>query len=103
MVGESNSIPCFAQKAIRKQSRLNKRAKLDRILSDGAALALHGKTFDWYRKIRHLCPKQPNRRIQLFDDHGMPLTPTQEILAIKKYYIDLFADPGTSCLSFTFP
>lgn len=81
------------QKAIRKQSRLNKRAKLDRILSDGDDFALQGKTFDWYRKVWHLCPKQPTRRIQLFDDHGMPLPLHQEVLAIEKYYIELLADP----------
>lgn len=42
----------------RKQSRQNKRNKLQKILTEGANLAFHGRTFDWYRKISLLCPKQ---------------------------------------------
>ena len=76
----------------RQQSRLNKRHKLDSILAEGADLALWGQIFEWYRKIRRLCPKQYNRKIQFFDDHGMPLNPTQEIQAIERYYAELYLD-----------
>ena len=80
-------------KIIRKQSRQNKRDKLQTILAEGADLALHGRIFDWYRKIRLLCPKQQTRRIQLFDTHSMPLAPQQELISIEQYYTNLFADP----------
>ena len=80
-------------KAIRKRNRQNKRDKLHTILAEGIDLALHGRIFDWYRKIRLLCPKQQTRRIQLFDPHGMPLAPQQELISIEQYYTNLFADP----------
>ena len=66
-------------KQIRQFSRAHRRQKLESILAEGANLAMHGQTFEWYRKIRQLCPKQRMCRIQLYDPHGMPLSPTQEI------------------------
>ena len=80
-------------KMVRKQSRQNKRDKLQQILSEGADLAFNGRTFDWYRKIRFLCPKQQTGGIQLFDNHGLPLNPSQEVQSIEQYYSELFADP----------
>ena len=44
-------------KQIRQFSRANRRQKLETILAEGADLAMHGQTFEWYRKIRQLCPK----------------------------------------------
>ena len=43
---------------IRKQSWLNKRWKLENILTEGADLAFRGQMYECYRKIR-FCPKQP--------------------------------------------
>ena len=80
------------QKQIRKFSRANKRLKLEYILSEGADLALRGQTFEWCRKIRQLCPKQTIRRIHMFDMHGMPLHPSQEIQLIEQYYTVLYSD-----------
>ena len=57
-----------------------------------ADLALRKQTFDRYRKIRKLCPKQRIRRIQMFDPHGMPLHPSQEIQLIEQYYTALYLD-----------
>ena len=45
------------QKQIRQFNRTNRRQKLETILAEGADLAFHGQTFEWYRKIRQLCPR----------------------------------------------
>ena len=79
-------------KQIRQFSRANRRQKFETILAEGADLALHGQTFEWYRKIRQLCPKQRLRRIQMYDQHGISLSPTQEIQQIEQYYIALYSD-----------
>lgn len=57
-------------KQIRKYSRQNKKQKLEDFLQEGAELALRHQTFDWFRRVRKLCPKQKPQRIQLFDPHG---------------------------------
>ena len=79
-------------KQIRQFSRAHRRQKLESILAEGTNLAMHGQTFEWYRKIRQLCPKHRIRRIQMYDPHGMPLSPTQEIQQIEQYYIALYSD-----------
>ena len=86
----TNYLGC--QKQIRTFSRANKRLKLETILAEGADLVLHRQTFEWYRKIRQFCPKQKFRRTQMFDQHGMPLSPTQEIQLIEQYYTALYSD-----------
>ena len=44
-------------KQVRQFSRQNKRQKLEDFLQEGADLALRHQTYDWYCKVRKLCPK----------------------------------------------
>lgn len=79
-------------KQIRKYSRQNKKQKLEDFLQEGAELALRHQTFDWFRRVRKLCPKQKPQRIQLFDPHGQPMLPPQELQQIEAFFGNLFHD-----------
>ena len=60
-------------KIIKKCSKENKRQKLDTFLKDSADLAMQHRTYDWFKSIHKLSPKQPQRCIQMYDNHGHPL------------------------------
>lgn len=63
-------------------------------MQESADLVLRNKILDWHRRIRSLCPKQPRQRIQIFDAHGVPLLPKDELARIKSYFDDLYHDPS---------
>ena len=52
---------------------------LEDFLKEGIDLALRHQTYDWYRKVRKLYPKQRPQKIQMYDDHGQPLNPALEL------------------------
>ena len=79
-------------KQIRHFSRQNKRQKLEDFLQEGADLAMRHQTYDWFRKVRKLCPKQRPQKIQIFDDQGQPLTPSLELKRIENFFGQLFQD-----------
>ena len=74
-------------KIIRKCNRQNKTQKLEDFLQEGAELALRHQTFDWFRRVCKLCPKQRPQRIQLFDPHGQPILPPQELQQIEAFLV----------------
>ena len=55
------------RKQIRQFNRQNKKQRLEEFLKEGADLALHNQTYDWFRRVRKLCPKQRPQKIQIFD------------------------------------
>ena len=75
---------------IRRQSRQNRRIRLDTFLAESVPFVLQNRLHDWYKRIRILCPKQTFRRIQMFDLHGAPLS--QELERLTQYFQDLFTD-----------
>ena len=79
-------------KQVRQFSRQNKRQKLEDFLKEGADLALRHQTHDWFRKVRQLCPKQRPQKIQMYDGHGQPLTPSFEFQRIEHFFGLLFQD-----------
>ena len=79
-------------KQIRKLGRRNKKMKLDAFLKDNVTNALTNRMHDWYRNIRKLCPKQPYRKIQIFDEYGAPLMPHQELRSLVHHFRTLFID-----------
>ena len=80
-------------KVIRRQSRQNRKHRLDTFLAESVPLVLQNKLHDWYKRIRTLCPKHSFRRIQMFDMHGAPLSQAQELERLTQYFQDLFTDP----------
>ena len=50
------------------------------------------QTYDWFRKVRKLCPKQRCQKIQMIDDQGHPLTPFLEFKRIENFFGQLFQD-----------
>ena len=81
-------------KQVRHFSRHNKCQKLEDFLKEGADLALRHQTYDWYRKVRKLCPKQRPQKIKMYDDHGQPLNPASELHSIQQFFGNLFQDPS---------
>ena len=79
-------------KQVRHFSRQNKRQKLEDFLKEGADLAIRHQTYNWYRKVRKLCPKQRPQKIQMYDDHGQPLNPHMELQRIEQFFGQLFYD-----------
>ena len=77
---------------IRRQSRQNRKNRLDTFLAESVPFVLQNKLHDWYKRIRTLCPKHSFRRIQLFDMHGAPLSQAQELERLTQYYQELFTD-----------
>ena len=77
---------------IRRQSRQNRKNRLDIFLAESVPFVLQSKLHDWYKRIRTLCPKHSFRRIQLFDMHGAPLSQAQELARLTQYYQELFTD-----------
>ena len=65
---------------------------LEDFLQEAAALAMRHQTYDWYRKVRKLCPKQRPQKIQMYDDHGQPLNPHMELQRIEQFFGQLFLD-----------
>ena len=51
------------------------------------------QSFDFFRRIRTLCPKQRYQRIHMFDGHGQPLSPPQELSELVQYFGTQFHDP----------
>ena len=80
-------------KRIRQYSRTNKRTRLEAFLREGADLAMRHQSFDFFRRIRTLCPKQRLQRIHMFDSHGQPLSPQQELDELVQYFGTQFHDP----------
>ena len=80
-------------KQIRQYSRTNKRNRLENFLREGADLAMKHQSFDFFRRIRTLCPKQRYQRIHMFDGHGQPLSPQQELNELIQYFGTQFHDP----------
>ena len=93
---------------IRKQNKLNRKARLDTFLRDNIPLVLQNHMHEWYKRVRTLCPKQIFRRIQMFDEHGAPLLQAQELDRLIQYFQVLVTDaheplphpPGVSQLPF---
>ena len=79
-------------KQIRHFSRMNKRQKLEDFLQEGADLAMRHQTYNWFRKVRKLCPKQRPQKIQMFDDQGQPFIPSLELKRIEHFFGQLFQD-----------
>ena len=50
------------------------------------------QTYDWYRKVRKLCPKQRPQKIQMYDDHGQSLNPHLELQRIEEFFGQFFLD-----------
>ena len=75
-------------------ARQNKRQKLEDFLQEGADLALRHQMYNWYRKVRKLCPKQCPQKIQMYDDHGQPLmdNPSLQLQRIEQFFGKLFQD-----------
>ena len=51
------------------------------------------QSFDFFRRIRTLCPKQRLQCIHIFDSHGQPLSPQQEFDEFVQYFGNQFNDP----------
>ena len=77
---------------IKQVNRQNKRFRLTQFLEESVDLVLKHKAFEWHRHIRQISPKQPFRKIQMYDDYGHPLSPCLELQQIVQYFTDLFAD-----------
>lgn len=58
-----------SHKQLRLFNRQNKKQRLKKFLQEGADFALRNQTYDWFRRVRKLCPKQISQKIQLFDMH----------------------------------
>ena len=80
-------------KRIRQYSRTNKRTRLEAFLLEGADLAMRHQSFDFFLRIRTLCPKQRLQRVHMFDSHGQPLSPQQELDELVQYFGTQFHDP----------
>ena len=80
-------------KQIRQYSRTNKRTRLKAFLREGADLSTRHQSFDFFRRIRTLCPKQRLQCIHIFDSHGQPLSPQQELDEFVQYFGNQFNDP----------
>lgn len=78
---------------IKQANRQNKRNGLAQFLEENVDIAMTHRAFDWHRCIRQLSPKQPFRKIQIYDDKGHPLPPGLELQQIVQYFTDLFTDP----------
>ena len=61
-------------------------------MQDNIPHVLSNRMHEWYRNIRKLCPKQPFRKIQMFDKFGAPLLPHQELDALIDHFGNLFSD-----------
>ena len=79
-------------KLIRKQSRLNRKNRLTTFLEESVPLVLRNQMHEWYKRIRTLCPKQPYRRIQMFESSGAPMSQDQELARLVEYFQTLFTD-----------
>ena len=94
---------------IRRQSRQNRKNRLDTFLAESVPFVLQNRLHNWYKRIRTLCPKQTFRRIQMFNLHGAPLSQAQELDRLTQYFQDLFTDsqapistpPALTSLPFT--
>ena len=51
------------------------------------------RTYDWFKSIRKLSPKQPHRCIQIYDCHDHPLNPNYELEQIVQCFSTQFSDP----------
>ena len=71
-------------KKIKEYSKINKKTKFEAFLQEGANLAIRHHSFDFFRRIRQLCPKQRFKHIHMFDSHGQHLNPQQELDALER-------------------
>ena len=78
--------------AIRRQSRHNRRTRLNTFLAESVPLVLQNRLYAWYKRVRTLCPKQTFRRIQMFDLYGAPISQAQEFERLTQYFQAPFTD-----------
>ena len=74
-------------KAIRKQSRQNRKDRLNTFLAESVPLILQHRLHDWYKRIRKLCPNQMFRKIQMFDMHGTLMSQSQDLPNTSRTYL----------------
>ena len=85
---------CFfkASRRFRREARQRKKALIDEFLSEAQECAIRRDTSQWYKRIRHLCPKAKLEKIHLRADDGTLLSPEGSLQALATYYADLFRD-----------
>ena len=100
---------CAGSKRFRAEARQRRKQLLDLFLADAQECAIRGDTSQWYKRVRHICPKVKLESIHLRSAQGALLSPEQSIDALRTYYEALFHDPdyhpvpipALSCVPFT--
>ena len=78
------------KRAVQKASRQIRKQFVDDTLKQAVSYGLQHNIKGVYDLVRKLAPKQVKLRIQIRDEHGKLLTPSQELEELRIYYTSLF-------------
>ena len=78
------------RRAANKASRTARRDRVDGLLCEAEHFARMNNVHRLYKIVRLLAPKQPCKKVQIYDKDGLMLSNTQEAAAIHDHFCQIF-------------